>query len=62
MDGGGHWGNDARIAGGILYLTDELGTGRRLVAPSRVEGSGSRSRSGSGVRRIPDILRGDTNT
>jgi len=60
VDGGGHWGSGVRIVGDILYLTGGLGRGRRLVDPSRVGGSGSRRRSGSGVRRIPDTLRGDT--
>ena len=62
MDGGGHWRSGVRIVGGILCLTEEWETGRRLVDPSRVGGSGSRRRSGGGVRRIPDILRGDTIT
>ncbi len=62
MDGGGHWGSGVCIAGGTLFLTDELETGRRHVVLRPVEGSGSRSLSGSGLIRIRDILRGDTIT
>lgn len=60
MDGGGHWGSDVCIVGGILYQTDELATDRRRVVLRYARGSGSRRRRGNGVIRIRDILRGVT--
>ena len=60
--GGGHWGSDICIAGGILYLTGELAPDRKPVILRYAKGSGSRRRSGGGVKIIPAILKGVTIT